>query len=234
MFSPINENNEKLSEKLVEQIKQQIVLGEIKPGDKLPSENELGEIFQVSRTTVREAILGLAALGIVRVHRGKGIFVEQFSLEHFLKKAYPITISSSEDCEDVIHARQLIESECARLAAINATQQDIEKMERIIKRSITHKSDADLDFENLKEINSQFHRAIAKSCGSKVLLHIVQPLWYIIDRTRAVTLTASGRKLESVQEHAKILEAIRARDPQRAYDEMNKHLQGIRISSLSN
>jgi len=230
MFSPINEGNEKLSEKLVEQIKQQIVLGEIKPGDKLPSENELGELFQVSRTTVREAILALAALGIVRVRRGKGIFVEQFSLDHFLQKAYPVITSSTEDYGDVIRVRCLLESECARLAASNATKQDIEHMRRIVDRSLSLGPEDENAFEKLTEANSQFHRAIAKSCGSKVLLHIIQPLWCIIDRTRQISLTVSGRKLEAAREHASILDAITARDAQRACDEMNKHLQGIKIS----
>jgi len=123
----------------------------------------------------------------------------------------------------------LIESECARLAAIHATEEDIEKMCRLITVSTRLRPDYENDLEKLKEINSQFHRIIARSCNSKVLLHIVQPLWHVIDKTRQVSLITSERRLQSVREHTGILEAIRARDAQRAYDEMNKHLQGIRI-----
>jgi len=234
MFSPVGASTEKLSERLVEQIKQQIVLGEVKPGDKLPSENELCELFQVSRTTVREAILSLVALGVVRVHHGKGIFVEQFSLDHFLQKAYPIILSTPGDYEDVIYTRRLIESECARLAALHATEEDIEKMGRLIHISSRLRPDNENDLERLKEINSQFHRIIASSCNSKVLLHIIQPLWHIIDKTRQMSLTTSGRRIGAVREHANILDAIRTRDAQRAYDEMNKHLQGVRIGDQKN
>ena len=228
MFTPIGEGNNKLSDKIVEQIKNQILLGEFKPGDKLPSENELCEMFQVSRTSVREAIKMLSAQGLAKVMRGRGIFVEQLDLEHLLRMTYPIILTSQTDLEDVMHIRIVLEKESASLAAKNATADDILQMERIIKKSMLIDENAPRAFEEISEANSAFHRMRAKSSRAKVLLHAIQPLWYLIEQSRRITLNAPARKLKSVQEHARILEAVKAHDPAQALAEISNHLYGVK------
>ena len=227
MFQSIRENKEKLSDRIVKQIKSQILSGELKAEEKLPSEKELCEMFQVSRTSVREAIKELCGLGLLQVKRGSGIFVQQTSLKDLLDDAYPILLNAAADFDDLARVRALLESEVARLAALNATEEDICIMEETIHNCERAIEKETVTFELLNESNAIFHRLMAKSCGSKVLLYVVQPLWKLMDEMRRIVLTHRGRKLESIKEHRAILDAIKARNPELAKEKMLYHLNMI-------
>ena len=227
LLQAIRTNKEKLPERIVKQVKAQIFSGELKPGDKLPSENTLCEIFQVSRTSVREAIKELCGLGLLVVKRGSGIFVQPISLKCLLDESYPVLVDASEDFDDIARVRSLLESEIAALAAEHATDEELALMEESISTCEKAIEDGTVTFDLLNESNAIFHRLMARSCGSKVLLYVVQPLWRIMDEVRRLVLTKPNRKLASVKEHRAIIDALKAHDPELAREKMLYHMNKV-------
>jgi len=163
-----------LSEKIVEQIKEMILSGKLKPGEKLPTENELCNMFNVSRTSIREAIKILAGLGFVKIKRGLGIFVEELNASYLINQITPILIQREDDLLDVFSIRKILESQAAAWAAEKATCEDIKRMEKAIQNSEKLVRENIDTVKNLSKANSSFHMLLAKSTGSKVLLKIMQ------------------------------------------------------------
>lgn len=131
MLKPVKKRT--LSEEIIEQFKQQILSGSWKPGDKLPPERELSESLGVSRTSVREAISALTAMGLVEVRVGEGTF-----LASDIAPLYKGDISSKflvkrSSLLEVVEARKIIETQLACLAAGRATREDLNKMEKILE-----------------------------------------------------------------------------------------------------
>lgn len=157
----------KLSDKVITAIKKDIAAGRLKKGGKIPAEPELMEIYQVGRSTIREAIKTLAISGILRVQQGSGTFVasklKDESLTQRLRRA---------DFEEVNTVRAVLENEIVRLACNNRTAADIEKMQELLmqrKKAIETnqpKKCADADVA--------FHISIAKASGNQVLADLYE------------------------------------------------------------
>ncbi|MEL7647260.1 MAG: GntR family transcriptional regulator [Sedimentibacter sp.] len=116
-----------LSEQLTDILKDSILNGELKDGDKLPTENELTKIYNVSRLTVRSALQRLNALGLVTTKAGDGTYINSFKIEDVLKDV-PSLVVYPKMMEDVKEFRKLIDLECIRLAIINSNDDDLEKL----------------------------------------------------------------------------------------------------------
>jgi len=229
MFKPVIEDHTSLSDKIVEQIKEMIISGHLRPGDKLPSENELCEMFNVSRTSIREAVKILSGLGFLKIKRGLGIFVEELDAGFIINKLSPILIQREDDILDIVRVRKILETHAAAWAAENATLRDIAEMEKAVNYSQGLVESGNADKDNLSEANLNFHMILAKSTGSKILYRIMQSLWDILTEARRVTIELPGRKKESVAGHIMILEAIKNKDPEAAQKAMLEHLETIEV-----
>lgn len=229
MFKPVTEDHLSLSDKIVEQIKEMIISGRLKPGDKLPSENELCEMFNVSRTSIREAVKILSGLGFLKIKRGLGIFVEEIDAGYLINQLSPILVQREDDLLDIVRVRKILETHAAAWAAKNASPADIIEMENAIKYSSVLVEGDNADTNTLSHANLNFHMTLAKSTRSKVLYRIMQSLWDILNEARQVTIELPGRKKESVAGHKKILEAIKRKDPEAAQKAMLEHLETIEV-----
>ncbi|MGI6224859.1 MAG: FadR/GntR family transcriptional regulator [Peptococcales bacterium] len=229
MFKPVTEDHISLSDKIVEQIKEMIISGRLKPGDKLPSENELCEMFNVSRTSIREAVKILSGLGFLKIKRGLGIFVEEIDAGYIIEQLSPILVQQEDDLLDIVRVRKILETHAAAWAAENATSEDIAEMERAVSYSSDLLEKGIVDTENLSEANLDFHMILAKSTRSKVLYRIMESLLDILNAARRVTIELPGRKKDSVEGHKKILEAIKCKDPGAAREAMLVHLDTIEL-----
>ncbi|MFZ5943249.1 MAG: FadR/GntR family transcriptional regulator [Bacillota bacterium] len=227
MFKPVIETHISLSDKIVGQIKDMIFSGKLKPGDKLPSENELCDMFNVSRTSIREAVKILSGLGFLKIKRGLGIYVEQLDAGYIINQISPILVQREDDLLDIVRVRKLLETHAAAWAAENATAEDLLKMEEAVYRSDELVASGMANSDNLSEANLRFHMILAKSTGSKVLFRIMESLWDILTEARKVTVQLPGRKLDSVEGHKAILQAIRNKDPHAAQQAMLNHLEAI-------
>lgn len=155
-----------LSETLLAELRQQILTGNLQPGAQLPTEKALGEAFGVGRTTVREALQGLLAGGLVQ-RQGTRLTVVDKSLlpPEGLDDAVSVARLS---LDAIFDTRKLIEVEGARLAALRHTKQDIAKLRRLLEQM----DPADRVSYHMR--HQQFHLAIVRMSGNEVLAHVFE------------------------------------------------------------
>ncbi|HYZ64382.1 MAG TPA: FadR/GntR family transcriptional regulator [Acetobacteraceae bacterium] len=217
---------ERLGDKLYGQILDQIVSGALKEGDKLPSENQICQAFQVSRPTVREALMRLHADGLVATRQGSGTYVQKRPSDHLTRLANVSDIAGMLRCLEI---RIALEGQAAGLAAQRHTP---EQMERIAGSLAALKTDFDgagiparSDFE--------FHRAVAEASGNPLFAELLSMLNDTIQQamTLALSLTRAGSKERArrvVEEHEAIVEAIQRGDAEAADLAMRYHLHRSR------
>ncbi|AUS09160.1 FadR family transcriptional regulator [Laceyella sacchari] len=221
MFKPIFEERSSMSERIISQIMDAIVKGEVKPGERLPTERDLATLFQVSRTVVRDAIKTLAGRNILHVKHGKGIFVANIQptdIESFSQANW-------EDAavHDLFEIRKVLETEAAAWAAERRQAHHLEKLEWIIQDAKAHSDEPEV----LDERDAQFHMAIAEASCNLVLVKIMLSLLDLLAKSRQGSYSIPGRSLESLQDHELIIEAIREKDRELARQRMLQHLEGV-------
>ncbi|MBU3666390.1 MAG: FadR family transcriptional regulator [Chthoniobacterales bacterium] len=217
-----------LVDSVVDQVRNNIESGAIKPGDRLPSEFELCDRFGVSRTVIREATRRLQALGLVEVRRGRGLFVgNQDSVRDTVQVIRSSLSVSLADLAKFTDFRNAIESHAARQAALKATAGDVEKLQDLCDR-LTSTVEKDEDLEATQRLDIAFHQHIAKIAGNDLLAQILQ---LVEDMMRkSIVQSTQGQILDPVAIrllHQKIVDAIRDRDPLRAEQAMREHMEAV-------
>lgn len=214
-----------LSAEIVEKIGNEILNNNILPGEKLPTEKELCESFGVSRASVREALQTLSAQGLVTVQKGKGTFVSDVSSKH-VNKAMHMFFARRFDNRwalDIIKVRQLIEPNCARLAALRATNTDIDSLKKILLQFIDCDED---DYQKWGELDKLFHLKISELSGNPVIPLLMDPIFELMPLMRANVYMVIDKAHSSASDyHVKIFEAIKNKNPELAHDVMMKHLK---------
>jgi GntR family transcriptional repressor for pyruvate dehydrogenase complex len=205
-----------LAESVTEQIIAMISEGRIRPGDRLPSELELMKHFNVGRSSVREAIRGLALIGVVerRPRRGTVLVSPLKDLpEHRVKDAI-----AHWALKDLFDVRALIEGYAAARAATMATPEDLMRIE---KQAAAAEAKVRRGRRYFKE-NIAFHLAIAEAAHNKVLVHLFKE---VIGAMRDVRLRFETAR--DVAEHRAIFEAIKRRDGRRARRLIERHIHDV-------
>jgi len=214
-----------LSTEVAEKIGNEILNNNVLPGEKLPTEKELCESFGVSRASVREALQTLSAQGLVNIQKGKGTFVSDVSSKH-VNKAMHMFFARRFDNRwalDIIKVRQLIEPTCARLAALQATNTDIDSLEKILLKFIDCDED---DYQKWGELDKAFHLKISELSGNPVVPLLMDPIFELMPLMRANVYMVIDKAHSSASDyHAKIFEAIKNKNPELAHDVMMKHLK---------
>ncbi|MDI3535465.1 MAG: GntR family transcriptional regulator, transcriptional repressor for pyruvate dehydrogenase complex [Thermosediminibacterales bacterium] len=209
-----------ICDQIVEQIKEMIKNGDLKPGDKLPGERDLANLFNVGRSSVREALIVLNSLGLIR-KTTEGSFVNNVSIYEHLETAYKSALNEI-DFAELIEARRLIETTTAELAAQKANEEDIVLLEEILSEM----SDENLEQKEFAKLDSEFHLNIALSSKNKILyefLNIVSELLESLVEKRLWNYK-SFRIKQILKEHHQILDAIKSKDSLKAREYMYKHL----------
>lgn len=217
---------ERLADQLYGQILEQIASGALRPGDKLPSENQICRSFQVSRPTVREALMRLHADGLVATRQGSGTFVQRQPSDHLVRLAEASDVAGMLRCLEV---RIGLEGQAASLAARRRTP---DQMARIAEALDALRA----SFESgavLAPADFAFHRAVACASGNALFADMLDMLGETIRRTMAVALsiTQAGSKERArrvLEEHEAISEAIACGDAEAADLAMRHHLHRSR------
>ena len=222
IFQPIKPK--KVSAQIAEQIRSSILAGEFAPGDKLPPERELAEMFGVSRPSVREALNLLASSGLVMSYQGGGTIVKSLVETSSANPLSELIRVQQDRALDVIEVRKCMESWTAWYAAERALPDDIRRMDEIIA-GMKHNLELKQPSEDL---DANLHIIIARATHNVVWLHLMQSLFDAMkefQRTvwRAVYLTHADHQL-LFEHHSAIVRAIKAKDPQAARDAMVHHL----------
>jgi GntR family transcriptional repressor for pyruvate dehydrogenase complex len=222
MFNAVRQN--KVSNQIVNQIRSSILQGKLKPGDKLPSERELMEQFQVSKQTLRESLRALEHQGLIDVRKGisGGAYIVEVNLEITRNNLANYLHFKNLSIENLSEVRKLIEPFAAQRAAENISAHDLEKLRSINEWARNQQLDSDTPKIVQKEI--QFHRTLAESTNNPILVLILDFIENLLEDLKLV-LRPSERFSESVvKAHESIYDAILNRDPERASDEMYRHV----------
>jgi GntR family transcriptional repressor for pyruvate dehydrogenase complex len=221
LFSPIK--NTKVYEQVIEQIKDMIVSGTLKKGDKLPSERELVEHLQVSRTSIREALRALQIMGLVECRQGEGNYITQ-SFENSLFEPLSVMFMLQEsNPSEIIEVRKIIEIETAAIAAQKITKEEIESLEillRVFESSIN-------EDDNVK-IDKKFHYEIAQASRNFLILNILNAISSLIDsfiKDARKKILVDEKNIEVLaKQHWDIYEALKSHNSKKAAEAMKKHL----------
>jgi GntR family transcriptional regulator, transcriptional repressor for pyruvate dehydrogenase complex len=226
---PLRRRSRSLAHELVEGIVSQVQSRLLKPGDKLPTESSIMQLYGVSRTVVREALSRLQAAGIVETRHGIGTFVlaprvgQAFGID-------PADIATAVDVMAVLELRISLETESAGLAAARRTDQQLSEM-----RSALDAFEANVGGSgDAVSPDLRFHLAIANATGNRYFADIMAHLGAtLIPRTRIdsprVAREQPPQYLRRVnREHEEIFNAIARRDPESARAAMRIHLTNSR------
>lgn len=211
----------RLSDSVIDAIKQMIANDGFKVGDKFYSENELTKKLGVSRSSIREAMRMLEFAGQVSVKQGKGIFITDVQGEQF--KAFSDWLKNNEQSiKDNFEVRLIIEPKAAGHAAENADADDIRKMEQVCEQFAQYAEAKDT--EEVIQCDRRFHRILAGATKNKTLHVLMKSMTTSLPNGWVSSLYTPGRIEKTVHEHNDILEAIKARDRVAAENSMTRHL----------
>lgn len=216
-----------LAETLLGQLRQQILTGNLPPGAQLPTEKALCEAFGVGRTTVREALQGLLAGGLVQRQGTRLIVVDKSLLpREGLDDAVNVARMS---LDAIFETRKLIEVECARLAALRHTKQDIAKLRRLLQQM----DPADRVSYHMR--HQQFHLAIVEMSGNEVLARVFERSIDILFRPPSHWQLLASQPAGSMQPlagggregHEHIIAAVAGGSAAESAHVMYEHLDGV-------
>ncbi|MEN6325382.1 MAG: FadR/GntR family transcriptional regulator [Syntrophomonas sp.] len=223
-FQPIK--TKKIYEEIMEQLKDMISSGELKPGEKLPSERDMSDSLGVSRASVREALTALEALGILDIRPGEGTFVRETSVSRIFEPLAMVLAVERNPGAQMMEIRRILETEAAALAAERASEDNLSNIETILDKMKNTKiiSEA-VDFD------LKFHYSIAEASHNTILLRMMNTVADLMHHTfrgnRENFYADPVKGPRTIREHEAIAAAIRARNPVLAREKMLEHINHI-------
>ncbi|MDO5410907.1 MAG: FadR/GntR family transcriptional regulator [Lachnospiraceae bacterium] len=207
-----------LAEQVEEQLMQYIQQTPVSVGEKLPNEFKLGELFGVGRSTIREAVKSLVTKGILEIRRGAGTYVVNATTND----DDPLGLRNVEDkislALNLVEVRLILEPSIAEIAAIHATEEDVQKLYRICDQI----EEAIANGDNYIPGDLQFHSYIAECTKNKVMEQLIP----IIDTAVMMFVNVTHKELiqETIRTHRQIVNAIARKDYVGARTAMTMHL----------
>jgi GntR family transcriptional repressor for pyruvate dehydrogenase complex len=223
MYTPIQPS--RLYEQIVEQIKAQIFNGQLRAGDRLPTERELSEQFGVSRTAVREAITVLGQRGLVEVRPGRGTFVIN-GASQAVRDSLELLMTieqAGDDWVNLVEVREMLEPEIAALAAKRAQEAEIAEMQEAISAMDMTLDDIDAFIAS----DNRFHRALAKATHNPIILTLIDSIVGLLQAQRLLIGSVGGGPEHGQVHHKQILAMILRPDPEAAREAMRAHLRQV-------
>lgn len=212
----------RLPERAADEIEDAIVAGDFPAGSQLPSEQQLADQFQVSRNVMREAFKYLLARGLIMIVNGSGAYVchpsgapTSSALHRYIR-----LLGAHQSIGALYEARRILEGENARLAALRATDADIQHLEHCLQR-MTEGADR---VEAWSEADLDFHIGVASATHNPFLIVLLEPLVNQLRDVISEGYRVPGAAERGLAAHSQLLSAIRARDTEAAYRAIMDHL----------
>jgi len=203
-----------------------IQTGRLAPGDRLPPDRTLAVDLEVSRATVREALLALELLGVVEIRHGSGVYVVDPAKVTRDSDAWFVPTTSA-----LFEARATIEPKLAQMCALRMSTADIRAMSASVSRARAAVT-REVEFTEFAELQVEFHRMLADHCGSPLLADTARslvsaeehPLWVLLNQQ---AIGSPELRMQQVAEHAAVLGHIKKRDPDAARAAMHRHVTDL-------
>lgn len=212
---------ESLRTQVYAQLKEKLLEGFWKVGEKLPSEHELCETLGVSRVTVRAAIQQLEILGLVETRHGGGTYVREFSGVQALDNLHPLLkISKHQDIITILEYRQIVEKGTVKLALRRMTEQDIEALEETYRKM----RDSVDDPVRHAEADHSFHFLLAQISQNPLLIKVSSMVYGILSTSMIDIVRLLGSNI-GLQYHRELIDAIKLRDAESCERLMEEHIE---------
>lgn len=214
---------DRVFERVFALLRDQIVAGALKPGDRLLAERELAQRLNVSRASLREALRAMEMLGLVEIRACQGTFIQRPGLR-VLQDFFGVALSlGGADMGDIVEARMAIECQAIRLACRRATPEDLARIRAALERLRATVADVGLG----GDADCDFHTAVVRASHNETLLSVYEALQALLRRShrdrRAVAKELEGFLDELGDAHETIYRAIVAGDEDTAEREMRRH-----------
>jgi DNA-binding FadR family transcriptional regulator len=213
----------------IERLKDMLVSGELKPGDRLPIERDLAVRLGVSRNSVREAVRALTTLRVLQARQGDGTYVT--SLEpKVLFDAFRFVVDLHHDAEalNFFEVRRFLEPKASAAAAIRIDEATLDQLADLVDQAELLSEREDRDQAALVDLDQRFHGLINAASGNPVLAAVIEGMSGQTTRARYWRGNAdSGAASRTVAEHRAILAALRAHDPEAARLRSEIHIAGV-------
>jgi GntR family transcriptional repressor for pyruvate dehydrogenase complex len=210
-----------LSSRIAVEIERLISERQLRPGDRLPPERELANLFSVSRPSLREAVKSLEAVGRLRVQHGTGSWVAEPNAQRKVADSRQMTLA------ELFAMREVLEVPAAGWAAKVATTEGVADLKRLLE----HMSRID-DVTELGHLDTAFHIRIAELAANRFLLQTVGILHDLLEEGMATTLTIPGRREVSRSQHLRIVDAIARGDEAEAKSAIRAHIRSAQVAGL--
>jgi GntR family transcriptional repressor for pyruvate dehydrogenase complex len=217
-----------VARRLVEQIRD----GAFAPNGRLPSERQLAGTFGVSLASIREALRSLEAVGLVTIEHGRGVFLRSGQTTGGVSDRWmQWLLQHGSSLLDLLEVRQAIETTSAELAAQRAKPELRAELDRIVtdaeRLTARYPGGSESLLKAYVELDTEFHRCLAKATGNAVLRGLVETLGNALQGSREATVAIPGRIRRSTNEHRRIARAVRAGNPSAARTAMYAHVQRV-------
>jgi len=220
---------ESVAEMVVRRILDMVKAGVLKAGDALPPERDLALSLNVSRPSVREAMRGLAVLGVVKTRQGGGAYISDLGPDSLLGPLQFYLSLERMNIRELYDARSLIESDVARRAAVNISDADLTRLEGML----TDQGRTVGDPIAFRQSDFEFHEVIWIGSGNAFLKRIGESLNVLGLEFRKRASEKPGVLKQSLQDHRRLLDALKSRDPEAAARAAEVHMQNVYQSTIS-
>ncbi len=218
-YTPVTKAN--LSAQIASQLEEQIITQKLKTGDRLPGEIELAEQFGTSRNILREAITTLKERGLVQVRNGSGAYVVQPDAQVLGDVVNRLVALGSASIEEVYELRVALEVQSCGLAAVNATDEELVRLDQLIERMEQEYRDGQLWSKH----DYNFHKELAVATHNKLFPEFLRPLIHIVYDLSDKHPRDLDARLRGIAQHKRIVEALKQHNRDEAEKAMLNHLQ---------
>jgi GntR family transcriptional repressor for pyruvate dehydrogenase complex len=222
-------NRRSISEQVAGRILGMIKSGNLRPGDRLPTEQQMGIAFGISRPPLREALKALTLMGVLESRQGGRYTVTDLSPSRLVAPFNVMLSIGDYDVNEHFEARAVVELEVVRLCTIRATP---DERQRIMKHAVDGRAFLD-DPVAFRLLDIEFHQSLNDAAGNRLLSALAQGLYDIGLDVRRVASTMPGIIEKSVSQHIEVAEAIMANDPAAAVAAFRRHLEHVRDTTIA-
>jgi GntR family transcriptional regulator, transcriptional repressor for pyruvate dehydrogenase complex len=212
-----------LYNEIVDRILGMIRCGELREGQRIPSERSLALSFGVSRNCIRQAIQTLSERQILEGHQGDGTYVRTTEESALIDSFAHVLQAKGDLIREILEFRMLMEPQIASLAARNITREELDRLKIIIcdqeRKILAGKEDSELD--------AAFHLGLAAASKNRIVKQVMDMMNEILGESRSESLWNETRRKASVVGHLKIIDALENRDPDLAFEAMKEHLWSV-------
>ncbi|WNM33378.1 FCD domain-containing protein [Streptomyces sp. Li-HN-5-11] len=213
-----------VTDEAIDRIKKMIVTGELRPGTRLPKEDDLAQQLGLSRNSLREAVRALTAMKILIPKQGDGTYVSSLEPHLLLETlSFASDVSHGQTALQLLQVRRLLEPPATALAVGRITDEDLTRLRSILDRSTAAESP-----EAFVRLDMEFHSAIVGLSGNPVLSMLLQVVSTQTQRIRILRGASVGPAIENAhRDHEAILAALASRDAQLAASAAAVHVSSV-------